>query len=65
MKKYLIEYQLEDEAPTYCVMSSKNEDEIPPILREKVFAEHMDYGLTNEEAQQVADNLFILSVEEV
>lgn len=65
MKKYLIDYQLEDEEPDHIVIESHREESVKVKLESKIFEDYIQIGLTGSEAQIALDQMMILEIKEI
>lgn len=62
--RYLITYQLEDEAPEKKYIFARSGTEITKLKKE-ILDEQISYGLEEDEAREVVEGLSILDVEEL
>lgn len=64
-QKYLIEYQLEDEAPQSKVTKGSTKENAISNLKEDIRKELIGYGLEKWEAESHADTLTVLEIKKV
>ncbi len=57
MKKYLIEYQVDEDEPTHCVIESYDEQGALGNLDNKIAREYKKYGLEKEEVDVLEINI--------
>lgn len=64
MKRYLIQFQLEDEAPDTTHILVEKHQKVESELKKKIIKVLKHQGLTKEEAKEHADTVQILEMKE-